>query len=460
MKYLFRFVAAVVCLSSALEAENVSSLHVSVDMGEYRGDSTSAYVEVYYSFDVTHLKFVKKDSTYLSQAVIRAYFKNSATDSIVAAQAFRIPFSVNDTSVLGSSRYYVDVLGFLLKPDVYRLYFAATDGNDANRGDSISFPIEIHPVEGRHLTESDLELCSSIIEKEKEANDRFYKNTLEVKPNPSRLYGDGQPVLFYYTELYNLLTNRSKNYYTKISVVNSLGNEVISQERTKQRVHESSVEVGTINVNKLRTGAYTLTFSATDSIDATVASASKRFFVYNSSLPMEDVSSGAGGSVMGSEYAAMSENELDNEFNEARYIATRDEIGQYSKLKGADAKRKMLYEFWKKRDPDPSTSVNEEKVEYMKRLTYVNEAYKTAYKPGWKTDRGRVYIVYGPPDEVDRHANEIDMKPYEIWRYNSIQGGVEFDFGDRTGFSDYILLNSTDRDELHDDSWMDQLRAQ
>ncbi len=460
MKNLLYFVAAFVGISAALANENATPFRINVDIARYRGDSTSVYVELYYSFDVTRLKYVKTDSAYQSQAVLRVVFKNSATDSVVTGQAFRLPFTVSDTSLLNERRYYVDVLGFLLKPDVYRVNVVAQDGNDISRGDSLSFPLEITAIGAQHIAESDIELCTSIVEKEKEAHDRFYKNTLEVTPDPSRLYGDGQPVLFYYVELYNLLKNKSEHYYTKVSVVNSLDKEVISYEKTKPRINESNVEVGTIKVNNLRTGAYTLTITAIDSVDTTAATSSKKFFVYNSALPMENVASGTGNSVLASEYATMSEQDLDNEFDEVKYIATREEIAQYSKLNGADAKRKMLFEFWAKRDPDPTTPVNEEKIEYMKRLAYVNEVYRTAYKPGWKTDRGRVYIMYGPPDEIDRHANEINMKPYEVWHYNSIQGGVEFDFGDRTGFSDYVLLNSTDRDELHDDSWMNQLQAQ
>lgn len=460
MKYLLCFVALVVSVSGAVANANLPPFRINVDIARYRGDSTSVYVELYYSFDVTRLKYVKTDSAYQGQAVVRVYFKNSATDSIVTGQAYRLPFTVSDSTTLKTPRYYIDVLGFLLKPDVYRVYVAAEDGNDISHADSVSFPVEIKPIDDQHIAQSDIELCSSIVEGENNTHNRFYKNTLEVTPDPSRLYGDGQPVLFYYTELYNLLKNHSAHYYTKISVVNSLGKEIISYEKAKPRINESNVEVGTVKVNNLRTGAYTFTFTAIDSVDSSSASSSKRFFVYNSALPMENVASGATNSVLASEYATMSEEELDNEFAEAKYIATRDEIAQYAKLQGVDAKRKMLFDFWAKRDPDPSTPVNEEKVEYMKRVAYVNEVYKTAYKPGWKTDRGRVYIMYGPPDEIDRHANEINMKPYEVWRYNSIQGGVEFDFGDRTGFSDYILLNSTDRDELHDDSWMNQLQAQ
>jgi len=129
-------------------------------------------------------------------------------------------------------------------------------------------------------------------------------------------------------------------------------------------------------------------------------------------------------------------------------------------VKGVDAKRKLLYEFWNRRDDDPSTPGNLRKSEYFKRVDYSNEHFRNAFRDGWKTDRGRVFIVYGPPDEVERHTNEVDTKPYEVWTYNSIQGGVEFVFGDRSGFSDYVLLHSTHRDELHDENWMQQLQTQ
>jgi len=65
--------------------------------------------------------------------------------------------------------------------------------------------------------------------------------------------------------------------------------------------------------------------------------------------------------------------------------------------------------------------------------------------------------VYGNPDEIDRHPNETDMKPYEVWSYHSLEGGVEFDFIDKTGFDDYQLVNSTERNEIHDDNWQQYL---
>ncbi|CUS95440.1 hypothetical protein JGI14_11203 [Candidatus Kryptonium thompsonii] len=64
-----------------------------------------------------------------------------------------------------------------------------------------------------------------------------------------------------------------------------------------------------------------------------------------------------------------------------------------------------------------------------------------------------IKAVDGPPDEYERHPSEVDSKPYEIWYYHNIEGGVEFVFVDKSGFSDYILVHSTKRNEIRDDNW-------
>jgi len=185
----------------------------------------------------------------------------------------------------------------------------------------------------------------------------------------------------------------------------------------------------------------------------------ERFNVHNPSLPMDTLINPGGINIDATEYATMSESDVQKEFEQARYIATKTELDQFKKLSGVEAKRKALHEFWLKRDDDLGTPENDFKKDYFKRVAESNAQYKTGFREGWKTDRGRVYIVYGAPDEVERHANEIDVKPYEIWSYNRIQGGVVFIFGDRTGFSDYVLIHSTHRSEIHDENWRRQIQG-
>jgi len=94
--------------------------------------------------------------------------------------------------------------------------------------------------------------------------------------------------------------------------------------------------------------------------------------------------------------------------------------------------------FWEKRDPSPGTELNELEDEYFKRIDYTNEHF-SCVQEGWKTDRGKVYIKLGPPDEVNSHPFEIDRRPYEVWYYYSRK--MEFIFVDEYGFGDYILVS-------------------
>ena len=89
----------------AQPVEAQSRFRVGVDIARYRGDSTKEYLEVYYSFDVSKLKFVKVDTALKAEAVMEIYFKRSANDSIVAQQIWRIPFTTNDSSLLGVFTY-------------------------------------------------------------------------------------------------------------------------------------------------------------------------------------------------------------------------------------------------------------------------------------------------------------------------------------------------------------------
>ncbi len=459
MKKYFFVIVLLLNLTFLFAQDRKPQFRLQTDFAKFRGDAEHLYLEVYYAFDVSLLKYVKKNSDLQSEAIASVMFKRSSDDSIVARQAWRIPFTVSDTTMLQNSRSYSDVFGFYLKPDIYRVYVVATDMNAPATRDSFSVVINLKPFTTETIALSDVELCTSINQIERDSTNRFYKNTFEVKPNPTRMFGLHQPALFYYLEAYNLKKKQSENYYTKAIITNAVGKEVINHEKVKRRINDSNVEVGMMKVNSLRTGAYTFTYIITDSVDNTQYSTSEKFFIFNPSLPNDTLVSASATNIDASEYATMSEEELNKEFEQSRYVATKSEIDQYKKLNGVEAKRKAMFQFWGSRDDDRTTPENEQKREYFRRVAVANTQYKTGFREGWKTDRGRVYILYGAPDEVERHANEIDTKPYEAWHYNSIQGGVQFIFGDRTGFSDYILLHSTHRSELRDENWRKQIQA-
>ncbi|NOZ56668.1 MAG: GWxTD domain-containing protein [Calditrichaeota bacterium] len=129
--------------------------------------------------------------------------------------------------------------------------------------------------------------------------------------------------------------------------------------------------------------------------------------------------------------------DLELAIDQLRYIATSEEFKALKKAP-PEKKLKLFKEFWAKRDPTPGTPENEAMEEHYRRVQYANENFK-GFQEGWKTDMGMVYIILGPPDDIERHPFEIDSKPYEIWYYYHINR--QFIFVDENGFGEYRLYN-------------------
>jgi GWxTD domain-containing protein len=118
------------------------------------------------------------------------------------------------------------------------------------------------------------------------------------------------------------------------------------------------------------------------------------------------------------------------------YIITPGERAAFKRL-NTDAERKdFIEQFWLRRDPTPGTGENEFKDEHYRRIAYANEHFGSQI-PGWKTDRGRIYIVFGPPDEIEDHSSSIN------WTYHYMDGigtNVKVQFVDSTGVGEFHMI--------------------
>ncbi len=130
--------------------------------------------------------------------------------------------------------------------------------------------------------------------------------------------------------------------------------------------------------------------------------------------------------------------DLDMAIRQLKYIASDGEYRQLTKAR-ASQREEIFREFWKKKDPTPSTPANEKMEEYYRRVNYANEHFR-GYRDGWESDMGHVYIIYGAPTDIERHPFDINTKPYEIWYYYDINR--KFIFQDQEGYGDYRLVNS------------------
>ena len=99
---------------------------------------------------------------------------------------------------------------------------------------------------------------------------------------------------------------------------------------------------------------------------------------------------------------------------------------------------KWFKDYWKKRDPTPGTAYNELLAEFYNRVQTANKKYSNRHREGWETDRGRIYILYGQPKEIDDHRYAAETKPYQIWIYSD---SLQFMFVDRNGDGEFELVN-------------------
>ena len=149
---------------------------------------------------------------------------------------------------------------------------------------------------------------------------------------------------------------------------------------------------------------------------------------------------------------------------DVRWIITDQERSAFMQLSNDEERDQFIEAFWQRRDPTPDTEENEFKEEHYRRIAYANEHFAAGI-PGWKTDRGRMYIVFGPADEIEAHPSggtyqrpmeegggETSTFPFETWRYRYIEGigqEVIIEFVDSCMCGDYhMTMDRSEKDAL------------
>jgi len=446
-------------MASSIFAQN--KLAFNFDFAQFGYDTLSNYLEVYYYFDQSKLTLKNKNNSFFVGANLTIKIQNLESNEFIVNKHWRLNNPIKDSINIKNSKPLVGLLGFVLSKGHYNLIISAVDAVQKNLNFTKTEKLNVLPFIRKNFTISDIQLASNIKKEGIDKNSIFYKNTLEVEPNPTIVYSKYYPVLFYYAEVYNLkYLKSSKELFFQKRIVNSMGDIVYNKMQHIAASIKPICEIGAVNLKKYPTDAYTLILSLNDSTANRKVLSSKKFFFLNPDVKSSITRVKKAKGFMGSKFAVFTENECDDLFAESKYIAKQNEINQYKSLDSLDSKRDFIYKFWKIRDPFPETRKNEFLSDYLKRIDYANKHFGTMMNKGFKTDRGRVYLIYGPPDQIDRYPNETGQKPYEIWQYQSIEGGVIFVFADLTGYSNYELLSSTKRGELRDDNWQRRIAAQ
>src|SRR5215831_8913249 len=149
---------------------------------------------------------------------------------------------------------------------------------------------------------------------------------------------------------------------------------------------------------------------------------------------------------------------------EVTYIISDEERKAFGRLQTDEERQQFIEQFWLRRDPTPDTEENEYREEHYRRIAYANEQFASGW-PGWRTDRGMIYIKYGPPDEREEHptggtydrpieegGGTTTVHAFEKWRYRYIEGvgtDVNIEFVDPTMTGEYhMTMDPSEKDAL------------
>ena len=426
------------------------------DYARFNIDPTNTYLEIYYSLGQRNLKqYVDEDMNCIG-AYLNIKITDTFNNNIIVNKRYKSRTEINVTDSTFSEKNLLGKLGYALSNGLYKLEISATDIADTTNFIFYNEKIEIKKVDPSNYAISDIQLATRIVSNSDNKESIFYKNTMEIFPNAHSIYTEKMPVLFFYSEIYNL--DSRKNDSTEVTLIQQLksanGRSLKAKYKTLPSKNSSIVEAGIINLKKYPTGTYILTLSIFEDSAEVGISSSKRFYLINESVKVASTQlTSEKLDLQSSEYGIMSEEECDELFLQSIPIARKVDTDTYKEMKTLEGKRKFLFDFWLARDQNQETRVNEFKEEYMERVAFVENRFRTFVARGIESERGRVYLQYGEPDEMDQFPSEYNMKPYESWFYNNIEGGVFFIFGDVSGYGNYELLHSTKRGELRDDAW-------
>lgn len=442
-------IGGIACPRPAGAIEATGDLRVWTDYTAFRmgAGASSGYVEFYIELKRADLEFRVVDSVLRADVHTWVHVTDS-TGAPYDSVGGGFIAAVRDSAELADRDFTVFFARALELPSgIYQARVVVTDLVDKSSSEARfavrvpSFPLTDLAVSGIQLGYEVFQVPTDSL---RTMGDVLVKNGYKVYPDCRGLVGRSRPNMFFYLEVYNLDFDpaRDNSYTVEFTVIPTDGTPSHSLGRqTLTKPGPSAVLASSIPVRDIAAGLYQLRVEVTDPVTGQSAAAEKRFQVV---LPPADT---------------LTAEEVQRLTDIIAYIARPTEMTTFKRLNSA-GKRNFMIQFWKRRDPTPETPVNEFREEHMRRLNYANEHFSIGFKDrrgGWNRDRGRVYIVYGPPDLNQRYPFTPDQPPAEQWVYDNLpgQGQAYFLFVDERGFGDYRLVHSSARGERRDPYWED-----
>lgn len=429
-----------------------------VDVCNFYDGTGKPYCEVYLDVDAGSVVYAKAEDGGLQGRLDIRYVirkKGGVGDEAVPYdKSFDLwSPSVADTTAANTAFGIMDVRRISLEPGEYEFTGYLRDKIQANSHmHQFVFDVSIKDQPSKFASMSDIEFVQSVVPtRTPQAHSKLGFDILPLVTNGT--YQDLDSLHFYF-ETYNTPLESEGVYFVNAFVSLAGSSSKVSKELGKSfRQNSKSLDVvyGSFNIKDLPTQTYYLNVELYSKEQKLIANTSKKFFVVNTRMEIQtSMSAGAFDEVF-----KLNEEQLTYYIHTLYYISTNTERDFAHALKTVEEKKNFFFNFWENRK---GTSGNPIKAwtEYKARVDYANQHFKASHMEGWRTDRGRILLTYGSPNDIERNPSSNSKHPYDVWRYNKIktQANVRFIFyNPNEATADYVLLHSDLRGELNNPRW-------
>lgn len=365
-------------------------------------DEQRTKLDIYVKIPHDELQFIKSGNTYTAQYEVSVNIFDASGDQ-KASKSVEEKIEVDDFDDTNSrEKFGITIINFLLKQNSYRVDIGVMD-IDTRKTGSRRIKVII-PDYNDKMAISDI-LFIDKVEKKDSSDTIMY-------PNISGGFISESSEFKAYYEIYGV----NGVVQVKNEVIDMKGKMIYSKKFQRSSTDGTIKEIVSIVRDDLRFNKYIFRVSVSKK-GKKVTAKSKTFQVRWFGM-LESIT------------------DLDKAVDFLRYIASKNVLNKMVDS-GTEEKRKLFVQFWKKRDPSPETEINELMNEYYRRIQYSNDHFAT-FQEGWKADMGMVFILFGHPNDIERHPFDINSKPYEVWFYYGIN--KNFVFQDFSGFGEYRLI--------------------
>ena len=369
------------------------------DIGENR------IVRLYFQIINDDLTFIKKDDVFEAEVQFDIYINNQQKEFVVNRSISKVIKTTHfdETNSRKVSNSYITDIS--LPPNVYDAVITALDKN-SNKQVNRKIHFELEDISSKEFLLSDLLFF-------KDYQKDSLGNISNFEPNLTNNFSGEDKYFYFY--LSSIIEKPQDTLNIKYTIRNTSG--AVTQMNEYSIIKNERKTDHYIRINRQQFDQSRYELEVTGSYRGNSITMKKTFSFFWTESPQ-------------------SPQDLDKALEQMRYLLEADSVG-WALKQPYEIKKAYFDRFWNGMDPNKETQKNELMDEYYLRVNFANQNYSTLSIDGWLTDRGRIYIKFGQPDDIERHPFEIDSVPYEIWRYYSVR--KIFVFVDRTGFGDYYL---------------------